>query len=687
VEYSVETYLNVAKQKLAANDAAAALSAAVKGQLEYPDNAAIKIVLARAHMAANRFAGALLPLQHAESLDPGSLEVCLLLAECHNRRDQLYEAERYYRKALAGDPCNITAIANLEPIVREQGRYADARMLLEHLLTVFPKISLAIQTSLAMLDLSEGQLERGFQGYEHRFGFSHLQEAYGTPFCPRWTGRESLAGKSVLMRFEQGLGDTIQFARYAIQLKQRGASHVTILCKKTLHRLLLGMPSVDAVIDTVEQPAFDYEVMMMSMPALLNTKSEADIPGQPYLSVKPKDAKKWKKRLAAFAGPKVGLVWSGELKRGMGWEAERMNSRRSIPLDSLRPLFDAGCDFFSLQKGERQQDLVNFYTPHPVHDLMNDCEDFYDTACLVHNLDLIIAVDTSTAHLAAALGKPVWMLSRLDNCWRWMLDRTDSPWYPSLTIYRQDRFRDWHPVIRRLSVDLITHVETLQTQSDKPPASAPSPHPRTLIFCTAYAPTKEVWDGRYSRWIEALRNSTVQHDELLIVDDGSPTLPDWAETSNVTLHHFDDHLGRNTMQDFPGWYRSFMFAGKYAARKGFDKVIHIESDAFLVSPRMTEYCNTASDGWVAMWSPRYGMAETAIQICSGNAAIKKFANIETTLKMSPTRLAEHQLPFDRVEKRLKGDRYGETLEPVPLDADYVTQIPDKQPEGYCWWLK
>jgi tetratricopeptide (TPR) repeat protein len=463
IEYTVETYLNVARTSLDAKDIDASLSAAVKGQIEYPDNAAIKIALARAHMAANRFAGALLPLQHAEALEPGSLEVCLLLAECYNHRDQLSEAERYYRKALSGDPRNITAIANLEPIVREQGRYADARILLEHLLSVFPKIELAIRTSLAMLDLSEGKLETGFQGYEHRFGFSHLQEAYGKEFCPRWTGGESLVGKRVLMRFEQGLGDTIQFARYARQLKKLSASHITILCKKSLHRLLLMMPSVDAMIETVEEgSSFDYEVMMMSMPALLQTKTDTDIPSEPYLSVKPKDLKKWKKKLASFAGLKVGLVWSGELKRG-NWEAERMNLRRSVPLDSLRPLFDAECSFFSLQKGERQQDLTHFYTPHPIHDLMNECEDFYDTACLIQNLDLVIAVDTSTAHLAAALGKSVWMLSRLDNCWRWMLDRSDSPWYPSMTIYRQDNFCDWHPVIRRLTDDLMTYANKKPT--------------------------------------------------------------------------------------------------------------------------------------------------------------------------------------------------------------------------------
>jgi hypothetical protein len=228
-----------------------------------------------------------------------------------------------------------------------------------------------------------------------------------------------------------------------------------VLCKEALHRLVMTMPAVDAAINTVSDAAlFDYEVMLMSLPAILDTQTDADIPNQPYLFVAPDDQLRWTDKMATYLGPKVGLVWSGELKLGL-WQAMRMNLRRSIPLDLLRPLFDADCTFFSLQKGERQKDLKDFYVPHPMIDLMNDCTDFYDTACLISNLDLIIAVDTSVAHLAGALGKPVWMLSRLDGDWRWMVERSDSPWYPTMTIYRQDTFADWRPVLRRLTADLV----------------------------------------------------------------------------------------------------------------------------------------------------------------------------------------------------------------------------------------
>ena len=131
-----------------------------------------------------------------------------------------------------------------------------------------------------------------------------------------------------------------------------------------------------------------------------------------------------------------------------------MNVRRSVPLEMLRPLLDADCDFFSLQKGQPQNDLKSFNGLRKIHDFMDDVSDFYDTACLIDNLDLVIAVDTSTAHLAGAMGKPTWMLHRLDGDWRWFLDREDSPWYDSMKIYRQTIYKDWHPVIKRIATDL-----------------------------------------------------------------------------------------------------------------------------------------------------------------------------------------------------------------------------------------
>jgi hypothetical protein len=451
--------LDIVQRCIDAKDDRAALTYAVQAQMDHPTDSRPKIALGRVHMAANRFRAALLPLQQAEALDP-SAKVWIVLAECHNRLDNWFEAERYYQKVLAAEPNNVIAITNLEPLVREQGRYDESRALLQRVPAILPTVTDAVTTSIACLDLAEGNLADGFRGYEARFrGFHHLWEAYGEPYFPRWTGTEDLTGKAVLIRFEQGLGDTIQFVRYAKHLKQRGARHVGVMCKPVLHRLLLTVPDVDAVMETQPKELYDFEVMLMSMPALINTTCEADIPGDPYLSVARKDAKHWAKKLAKFKRLKVGLVWSGELKL-YKWDSARMNLRRSIPLDLFRPILDVECDFFSLQKGERQADLKDFYATNPIHDFMDDCHDFYDTACLIANLDLVIAVDTSTAHAAGALGKPVWMLNRLDGCWRWLHNRSDSPWYPSLTVYRQDQYCEWRPVIARLAGDLRDKINT-----------------------------------------------------------------------------------------------------------------------------------------------------------------------------------------------------------------------------------
>ncbi len=218
---------------------------------------------------------------------------------------------------------------------------------------------------------------------------------------------------------------------------------------------------------------------------------------------------------------------------------------------------------------------------------------------------------------------------------------------------------------------------------------------RTLVFCTSYAETKAHWDERYRRWFDAVRRSALHYDQLLLVDDGSPCLPVWPEleiisanntaSGNMVLYHFADHRGRAHLFDFEGWYRSFVFAGQYAKRHGFNKIIHLESDAYFITRRVVEYCNSIEDGWVALWSPRYSMPETAIQLCTGDVAIEKYLNLPPYAMLKGA-LLEYRLPFDRVEKKFKGDRYGEYLAQVPRDADYVTQTRSNQADDYYWWL-
>jgi hypothetical protein len=213
---------------------------------------------------------------------------------------------------------------------------------------------------------------------------------------------------------------------------------------------------------------------------------------------------------------------------------------------------------------------------------------------------------------------------------------------------------------------------------------------------------RHTWDVRYRRWLDAVRAlSALGCHTILLVDDGSPVLPDWtdlaiwtegepapAPRARALLYHFRERLGRRADFDFEGWYRSFAFAGRYARENGFDKAVHIESDAFLTSLKIQRYIADLRAGWTALWCHRYeGFPETAIQIIAGDA-IGRFADIERTHPHESLigRLFELQLPFDVVEKQFTGDRYGEYLTFVPRESDYVAQTLNDQDDGYYWWL-
>jgi hypothetical protein len=227
---------------------------------------------------------------------------------------------------------------------------------------------------------------------------------------------------------------------------------------------------------------------------------------------------------------------------------------------------------------------------------------------------------------------------------------------------------------------------------------------RTLAFCTAFAGARDLWQLRYRRWLDAVRTTGLQADQVLIVDDGSSTLPDWQDATLVTegnaadpehfvcsdpvvVFHFASHLGRKAIHDFPGWYRSFAFAARYADAQGFDKVIHLESDAYLISPRLVRYANSVARGWNVLWCPQYNVPEMAIQFIAGQEITTLAAVFRQDYGNLIGRHHETMLPYTRVVRSFIGDRFGDYgLWDIPRDVDYAAQVDIHREPAYYWWL-
>ena len=258
---------------------------------------------------------------------------------------------------------------------------------------------------------------------------------------PRWRG-EPLQGKSLLVWTEQGLGDSIMMLRYLPLLEGNGAKRLIARCEPPLLRLFERAAGAWRVVPRdapLVHEEIDLHCPMMSLPHAFARRGDAIARNVPYVSVPEPLGRSWRNQLGEVAGLRVGLAWAGGAAFVGG-------AQRDIALERLAPLFDvAGARLVSLQKGPASAEIER--SRLRLFDRMRDCRDLLDTAALIDQLDLVISVDTAVAHLAGALGKPVWLLNRLDSDWRWMREREDSPWYPTMRIFRQARRGEWDGVI------------------------------------------------------------------------------------------------------------------------------------------------------------------------------------------------------------------------------------------------
>ena len=413
-----------------------------------PNNAEVHAELGVCLIQSRQPAAAVEACRSAVALDPNLAAAHNNLGACLRSLGHCEEAAAACRKAIEIRPNYAHALTNLGAALSELDRNPEALNLHLRALELEPELRES-HWNLAMCCFRLGDLKRGFLEYEWRFkGPVGVQLSHYSQ--PRWEGGD-LTGKTILLHGEQGMGDILQFVRYVPLVAAKHAK-IIVACHPELCRLLANMRYVSQTIAIgASPPPFDVYCSLMSLPALFGT-TQATIPAYtPYLNAPADLVRLWDQRLGRRGtARRVGLVWAGRPEYSS-------DSVRTIRLQQLAPLAGVqGIEFHSIQKGPASREALN---PPPGMRLVNHSEqltDFAETAALMANLDLVISVDTAPAHLAGAMAKPVWVLLPTPADWRWMLQRSDNPWYPTMTLFRQNSPGQWDEVIRRIADSLAT---------------------------------------------------------------------------------------------------------------------------------------------------------------------------------------------------------------------------------------
>lgn len=432
--------------------------------------------------AQRRHAESIAVYRQALAIQPQSAQTLNNLGNALRAEGQLVEAEQCLRKALQLKPDYAEAFNNLAITLVQSGQNVEALTLYKRAILLTPDYPEA-HLNLALALLGVGNFEQGWTEYEWRWKGKDIN-ARKFP-QPRWDG-SPLAERTILLHFEQGLGDTLQFLRYAARLKQQGA-RVVAFVQKPLTKLLSHCELIDEVVSAGQVlPKFDFHLPLMSLPGIFGTTVETVPCESSYIEADALLIDQWKERIARIDGFRVGIAWQGN----PDYRGDRL---RSIALHHFRRLAEIpGVQLVSLQKGLGTEQLAALGTSCRVHSLEPfdvDAGPFMDTAAIMKNLDLVISSDTAIVHLAGALGVPTWVALPLAADWRWLHNRADCPWYPSMRLFRQKRIADWESVFTTISDELSKEVAARNRST--PEISAEQKLDGERVYRRAVALTKE----------------------------------------------------------------------------------------------------------------------------------------------------------------------------------------------------
>lgn len=407
----------------------------------------------------NQLDEALMCAERAVQLRPESAPSANNLAVVLQDLGRLDEARKQFERAILLDPKKAELHLNLGVVLKDQGHLDEAIAKYDGALRIQPNHA-HTRCSRGMALLSLGRFAEGWAGYEHRIGLPQFDTL--TFPQPRWDGTP-LAGRTLLIHCEQGYGDTLQFVRFVKMAVERGGDGKIVLAAQPELIPLLKQSGYPGLVPKNQNlPAFDVHVPLMSLPLALGVEVESFAREIPYLAVEQARIDKWRQELDKYPGFKIGIGWQGR----PDFRGDRL---RSIPLETFAPLAEVPqARLISLQKGPGSEQLGAGLHRFDVVDLGDALDGvgsrFMDSAAVMHSLDLVVTSDTALAHLAGALGIRVWLALSAAPDWRWMVDRDDSPWYPSMRLFRQSRLGEWTDVFERMAAELRTLSQSIASE-------------------------------------------------------------------------------------------------------------------------------------------------------------------------------------------------------------------------------